>query len=69
MNTLFLIDKDFDKEGGEVDEGVEIIKTIINKNADKDNNNYCVLFTHACSDRTESETLKSGCRNTNAITV
>lgn len=61
QNKLFLIDKEFDNEGGTKNDGIMIIEEILRKSIEetqqKDaiNSDFpiCILFTHKCQDNEE----------------
>lgn len=57
VETLFLIDKEFTKEGGSSDAGTEILKDLILRYGTVTPPNF-ILFTHTCRGAIEEEILR-----------
>lgn len=57
VETLFLIDKEFTKEGFSSDEGTEVLKELIRKYSDVEPPNF-ILFTHTCRSANDEEHLR-----------
>tara|TARA_R110000850_G_scaffold145408_4_gene267501 strand:- start:20265 stop:21968 length:1704 start_codon:yes stop_codon:yes gene_type:complete len=55
--TLFLIDKDFDKEGEESDAGTKLLKDLIEQYGSDQPPNF-ILFTHTCRGPNDEEQLR-----------
>lgn len=57
--TLFLIDKEFEKEGAGADAGTELLKELLKKYKAETSPNF-ILFTHTCKGALQEEELRKG---------
>lgn len=55
--VLFLVDKEFSKEGGSKNGGIEILRELLSR-APSGVSSPCILFTHTCNNAVDEEALR-----------